>query len=62
MLALLKISGLIDGMTRFIGRWVIWLILASTLISAVNAIVRKVFNYSSNAFLEVQWMARAASS
>lgn len=61
MLALLKLSGLIDGLTRFIGRWVIWLILASTLISAVNAIVRKVFNYSSNAFLEVQWYLFAAS-
>ncbi|MCV2371237.1 TRAP transporter small permease subunit [Roseateles oligotrophus] len=61
MHALLKISRLIDGMSRFIGRWVIWLILASTLISAVNAIVRKAFNYSSNAFLEMQWYLFAAS-
>jgi TRAP-type mannitol/chloroaromatic compound transport system permease small subunit len=59
--ALLKISTLIDGMSRFIGRWVIWLILASTVISAVNAIIRKVFNYSSNAFLELQWYLFAAS-
>ena len=61
MSALLKLSGLIDGLNRFIGRWVIWLILASTLISAVNAVVRKAFNYSSNAFLEVQWYLFAAS-
>ena len=53
MHALLKTSGLIDSIRRFIGRWVIWLILASTLISALNAIVRKAFNCSSNAFLEM---------
>ncbi|MEO7743277.1 MAG: TRAP transporter small permease subunit [Usitatibacter sp.] len=39
----------------------IWLILASTVISGVNAVVRKVFNMSSNAFLEVQWYLFAAS-
>jgi len=58
---LLKLSGLIDGLNRFVGRWVIWLILASTAISAVNAVIRKAFNYSSNAFLEVQWYLFAAS-
>jgi len=57
----LALSRLIDGLNRFVGRWVIWLILASTLISAVNAVVRKVFNYSSNAFLEVQWYLFAGS-
>lgn len=61
MTPLIKLSALIDGLSRFIGRWVIWLILASTVISALNAIVRKVFNYSSNAFLEVQWYFFAAS-
>ncbi|MEH0165475.1 TRAP transporter small permease subunit [Roseateles microcysteis] len=61
MSALLKLSDLIDGLNRFIGRWVIWLILASTAISAVNAVIRKAFNYSSNAFLEVQWYLFAAS-
>jgi len=59
--SLLKLSGLIDGLSRFIGRWVIWLVLASTVISAVNAIIRKAFNYSSNAFLELQWYLFAAS-
>jgi len=58
---LLKLSGLIDGLNRWVGKWVIWLILASTFISAVNAIVRKAFNISSNAYLEVQWYLFAAS-
>lgn len=57
----IKLSKLIDALNRFVGRWVIWLILASTVISAINAIVRKVFDYSSNAFLEVQWYLFAAS-
>ena len=61
MSPLLQLSRLIDGLNRFIGRWVIWLIFASTAISAINAIIRKAFNYSSNAFLEVQWYLFAAS-
>ena len=59
--ALLKISNAIDRMSGWIGKYVIWLILASTLISAINAVVRKVFNTSSNAFLEIQWYLFAAS-
>ena len=55
MQALLKLSRAIDGLNAFVGKYVIWLIFASTIISALNAVVRKVFNYSSNAFLEVQW-------
>ena len=61
MQALLKLSKAIDGVNAFIGKYVIWLILGSTVISAVNAIVRKAFNMSSNAFLEVQWYLFAAS-
>lgn len=60
MNALLKLSRLIDRISEFIGRNVMWLILIMTLISAVNAIVRKLFNYSSNAFLEIQWYLFAA--
>jgi len=52
---LLKFSKAVDWLNSQIGKYVIWLILASTVISAVNAIVRKVFNVSSNAYLEVQW-------
>ena len=52
---LLRISRLIDGLNERVGKAVYWLVLAMVLISAGNAIVRKIFNYSSNAFLEAQW-------
>ena len=55
MNALLKASGLIDKLSERIGGTVIWLVLAAVLISAGNAIVRKTFNTSSNALLEIQW-------
>jgi TRAP-type mannitol/chloroaromatic compound transport system permease small subunit len=58
---LLKFSRAIDALNAFVGKYVIWLILASTVISAVNAIVRKIFNVSSNAYLEVQWYLFAAA-
>jgi TRAP-type mannitol/chloroaromatic compound transport system permease small subunit len=53
--ALLALSRLIDGLSERIGRSMFWLILVAVLISAANATVRKAFNYSSNAFLEIQW-------
>ncbi len=52
---LLQISKMIDRMNRSIGQSVVWLILVAVLVSAVNALVRKFFNISSNAFLELQW-------
>jgi TRAP-type mannitol/chloroaromatic compound transport system permease small subunit len=55
MNALLKTSRLIDAFSERVGRTVIWLVLAAVLISAGNAIVRKAFNTSSNALLEIQW-------
>ncbi|AVP58434.1 TRAP transporter small permease subunit [Pulveribacter suum] len=55
MQALLAFSRAVDRLNAFVGRYCIWLIFAATLISAANAVVRKTFNYSSNAFLEVQW-------
>jgi TRAP-type mannitol/chloroaromatic compound transport system permease small subunit len=55
MQGLLSLSSLIDRMTTTIGKSVIWLIFLAILISATNAIVRKVFNVSSNAWLEAQW-------
>ena len=55
MTPLLSLSRLIDGMSNLIGRAMMWFLLATTLISASNAIIRKVFNISSNAFLEIQW-------
>ena len=53
--ALLKISKAIDWLNERIGKAVTWLVLAAVLISAGNAIVRKLFNVSSNAYLELQW-------
>ena len=60
MNALLPLSGLIDRVNDRIGQLIRWFVLAAVLISAVNAIVRKAFNVSSNAFLEVQWYLFAA--
>ncbi len=60
MPALLKLSRLIDQLSEWVGRWVAWLVLVAVLISAANAVVRKAFNFSSNAFLEVQWYLFAA--
>lgn len=55
MAFLLEISRLIDRINEFIGKAVSWLILAAVLVSAGNAIIRKMFNMSSNAWLELQW-------
>lgn len=55
MIPLLKLSKLIDGLTEFIGKWTIWLVLIMTLISSFNAVMRFTINYSSNAWLEIQW-------
>ena len=55
MQALLSLSRAIDRLNAFVGKYSIWLIFAATFVSAANAIVRKSFDTSSNAFLEVQW-------
>ena len=55
MNALLNISKMIDALTERVGKSIIWLVLAVTLISASNALMRYTINYSSNAFLEIQW-------
>ena len=52
---LLALSRGIDRLNEFIGKWVSWLILLSILVSAGNAIIRKTFDTSSNAWLELQW-------
>ena len=51
----LTLSRLIDRITEAIGKSVMWMILIAILVSATNAIVRKLFNMSSNAWLELQW-------
>lgn len=60
MKSLLSFSRLIDAISDRIGRLGMWLILLTTLISAGNAVSRKAFDLSSNAFLEVQWYLFAA--
>ena len=55
MAGLLALSRVIDRINGFIGRNVSWLILVAVLISAVNASMRKAFDMSSNAWLEMQW-------
>jgi TRAP-type mannitol/chloroaromatic compound transport system permease small subunit len=46
---------MIDAINERIGHGVSWLLLAAVLISAGNAIIRKAFDVSSNAWLELQW-------
>jgi TRAP-type mannitol/chloroaromatic compound transport system permease small subunit len=53
--ALLKLSRLIDRLTERIGKSAIWLVLVVVLISSANALMRYTINYSSNAYLEIQW-------
>ncbi len=56
MQALLKLSRGIDAVNTCIGRWLAWLILVAVIVSSVNATVRKIFDVSSNAYLELQWV------
>lgn len=55
MRALLGLSRAIDAVTGWLGRWLAWCIVAAVLISAGNAVIRKLFDMSSNAWLEMQW-------
>lgn len=57
---LLSLSRRIDRFSELIGRSVAWLVLVAVVISALNAVVRRAFNISSNAFLEIQWYLFAA--
>ena len=58
--ALLPASRAIDALNTRIGKWVSWLVLVAVLVSATNATVRKVFDTSSNAWLELQWVLFSA--
>jgi TRAP-type mannitol/chloroaromatic compound transport system permease small subunit len=55
MQALLAVTRGIDRVNALIGKGVIWLILLAVLVSAGNAVSRKLFDLSSNAWLELQW-------
>jgi TRAP-type mannitol/chloroaromatic compound transport system permease small subunit len=70
MHALLKFSKAVDWLTSQIGKYVIWLILGATIISAVNAVLRyvglttfisKVLHTGANSFLDIQWHLFAAT-
>ena len=56
MQSLLKMSNGIDAFTRWVGKRLAWLILVAVVVSAVNAIIRKIFDTSSNSWLELQWV------
>ena len=56
MQSLLNISRGIDALTRWLGKRLAWLILVAVVVSALNAIVRKSFDTSSNSWLELQWV------
>ncbi len=57
---LLSLSRAIDAVNERVGKAVMWLVLIVALVSAGNAIVRKVLSDSSNAWLELQWYLFAA--
>jgi TRAP-type mannitol/chloroaromatic compound transport system permease small subunit len=54
--SLLKMSRGIDAFTKWTGKRLAWLILVAVVVSAVNAIIRKTFDMSSNSWLELQWV------
>jgi TRAP-type mannitol/chloroaromatic compound transport system permease small subunit len=56
----IKLSRLIDGLNEKIAGLVSWALLAAVLICAGNALIRYIFNTSSNAWLEIQWYLYAA--
>lgn len=55
MNALLRLCSVIDAMNDRVGRVTMWLVLAAVMLSSLNAISRKAFSISSNAYLELQW-------
>jgi len=61
MTGLLALSRTIDAINTFLGKAVSWLLLLAALISAINATTRKLFNVSSNAWLEAQWYLFSAA-
>ena len=55
MRLLLRLSRSIEGLNHLFGVVAEWCVLLAVLISAANAVIRYSMNYSSNAFLEIQW-------
>ena len=57
---LLPVTRVVDAVNTWIGKRIAWLILAAVVVSAVNATVRKIFDTSSNSWLELQWVLFSA--
>lgn len=55
MAGLLVLSRIVDRINELIGRYVSWAIFLAVVVSAANAVMRKGFSMSSNAWLELQW-------
>ena len=55
MHALLRIADAIDAVNRWIGRGIVWLILAAVLLSAATATLRYVLDWGSNSLIELKW-------
>jgi TRAP-type mannitol/chloroaromatic compound transport system permease small subunit len=53
--ALIGLSRVIDSINERIGKIAAWAIVVAILVSAINAIIRRLFGVSSNAWLELQW-------
>ncbi|MFG1296722.1 MULTISPECIES: TRAP transporter small permease subunit [Xanthobacter] len=60
MTPLLALARGIDAVNARIGKIAAWLIVAAIFVSAINAIVRKLFDVSSNSWLELQWVLFSA--
>ena len=56
MRGLLRFSRSVDKFNTRLGQIMAWCVLIAILVSAVNATIRKIFNVSSNSWLELQWV------
>ncbi|MFM8701235.1 MAG: TRAP transporter small permease subunit [Hyphomicrobiales bacterium] len=56
MQTFLAISRAIDRLNSHLGRLIAWLIFVAVAVSTVNALIRKIFDTSSNSWLELQWV------
>ena len=54
--ALLPSTRVVDSFNTWVGKRLAWLILAAVVVSAANATIRKIFDTSSNSWLELQWV------
>ena len=61
MSSLLAISRAIDFVNTKLGKIIAWLLVVAVAVSTTNAIIRKLLNISSNAWLELQWYLYGAA-